>query len=151
MNNGETPKPCEKISKLLPAGKSTSLTFPTKINCLVPGTRCIHIRYVDSIQFLVEHQFFCIFFFLFSCPAFSLLDSKSDVATVKIMLEFQGDSLNNFQLPDTVDDGSEGIMIGTKGKIIVPDDLQDLIEEDNIEDDEVFSYTEVICFSSYIF
>ena len=85
----------------------------------------------------------CIFFFLFSCPAFSLLDSKSDVATVKIMLEFQGDSLNNFQLPDTVDDGSEGIMIGTKGKIIVPDDLQDLIEEDNVEDDEVFSYTEV--------
>ena len=59
------------------------------------------------------------------------------------MLEFQGDSLNNFQLPDSVDDGSEGIMIGTKGKIIVPDDLQDLIEEDNVEDDEVFSYTEV--------
>ena len=88
---------------------------------------------------------------MFSCPAFSLLDSKSDVATVKIMLEFQGDSLNNFQLPDTVDDGSEGIMIGTKGKIIVPDDLQDLIEEDNVEDDEVFSYTEVICFLSYMF
>ena len=67
------------------------------------------------------------------------------------MLEFQGDSLNNFQLPDSVDDGSEGIMIGTKGKIIVPDDLQDLIEEDNVEDDEVFSYTEVIYFWSYMF
>ena len=73
MNNGETPKPCEKISKLLPAGKSTSLTFPTKINCLVPGTRCIHIRYVNSIQFLVEHQFFVFFSFCLVVQLFHYL------------------------------------------------------------------------------
>ena len=72
-----------------------------------------------------------------------MLDYKSDVATVKIMLEFQGESLNNFQIPDAVNDGSEVIEIGTKGKIIVPNDLQDLIEADNVEDDEVFSYTKV--------
>ena len=88
--------------------------------------------------------------FLFSCPAFSLLDYKSDVATVKIMLEFQGESLNNFQIPDAVNDGSEVIEIGTKGKIIVPDDLQDLIEADNVEDDEVFSYTKVVFFGGLI-
>ena len=49
MNNGETPKPCEKISKIEAAGKSASPTFPTKINCLVPGTRCIHIRYLCNL------------------------------------------------------------------------------------------------------
>ena len=39
-----TKKICQKdTSTIIPAGRSETEIFPEKLNCLVPGTRCINI------------------------------------------------------------------------------------------------------------
>ena len=74
---------------------------------------------------------------IFRCPSFPLLNSKES-ATVIINLEFIGTNFINFQIPE------EGFSIASKGKIIVPEKLQQEIQEFDKEPDEMFSYTEVI-------
>ena len=74
--------------------------------------------------------------FDFRCPSFSLLNSKES-ATVIINLELIGTNFIKFQMPE------EGFSIASKGKIIVPDNLQKEIQEFDKEADEMFSYTEV--------
>ena len=79
---------------------------------------------------------------LFRCPSFSLLNSKES-ATVIINLELIGTNFIKFQIPE------EGFSIASKGKIIVPDKLQNEIQEFDKEANEMFSYSEVILLPFY--
>ena len=106
--------------------------------CLWRSLIAIRIRFIIELVSCLGF-FLNIYFWNCRCPEFSLLNSK-DSATVIINLEFQGDTLNSFQLPDIV---NIGIGIVSKGKIIIPEDLQNEISNFDHEPNERLSITKV--------
>ena len=66
--------------------------------------------------------------------------SMTDSATLIINLKLVPDNLDQFQLPDLLQDG---ISIASLAKVTVDPFIQDLINDQNKEDDEIFSITKV--------